>query len=122
MTLAANEGTLVTVASMLAFSAAQTDERVPQRTLYATAKASVVAFTRTLALELAGTGIRTQVVCPTVVATEFNNGAGLRAPVAITPEDVAQASLAGLPLAKWCASRAWTISPLSTPSLRQKEP
>ncbi|MEU9343842.1 SDR family NAD(P)-dependent oxidoreductase [Streptomyces sp. NPDC048278] len=96
--LAADAGTIVTVASLLAFSAAQTNEGIPHRTLYAAAKASLVAFTRTLAVELAGTNIRTQVLCPSVVATEFNHGAGFDAPIAMTAEDVAQAGLTGLSL------------------------
>ncbi|MDT3445809.1 MULTISPECIES: SDR family oxidoreductase [unclassified Pseudofrankia] len=96
--LAANEGTIITVASLLAFSAAQTDGRFPRRTLYAAAKAATVAFTRTLTVELTGTAIRTQVVCPGMVATEFNEGAGLTAPFAMSAEGVVQASLAGLRL------------------------
>ncbi|MEV0151386.1 MULTISPECIES: SDR family NAD(P)-dependent oxidoreductase [unclassified Nonomuraea] len=96
--LAAGEGAIVTVASLLAFSAGQDDPRMPRRTLYAAAKAATVAFTRTLAHELAGTAVRTQVVCPGVVATEFNNGVGRTVPFAMTAEDVARASLAGLRL------------------------
>jgi short-subunit dehydrogenase len=96
--LAAGEGTVVTVASLLAFSAGQTDPRMPSRTLYAAAKAATVAFTRTLAHELADTAVRTQVVCPGVVATEFSDGYGHSVPFAMTAEGVAQASLAGLRL------------------------
>ncbi|WP_406276394.1 SDR family NAD(P)-dependent oxidoreductase [Nocardia sp. NBC_00881] len=96
--LAAGEGTLITVASLLAFSGGQTDPRMPHRTLYTAAKAAIVAFTRTLAHELAETSIRTQVVCPGVVATEFNDGAGQHVPIAMRPEDVAAASLAGVRL------------------------
>ncbi|WP_433176948.1 SDR family NAD(P)-dependent oxidoreductase [Actinoallomurus sp. CA-150999] len=94
--LAAGEGGIVTIASLLAFSAGLADPRVPARTLYAAAKAATVAFTRTLALELTDTGIRTQVVCPGVVATEFNGGYGRDRPFAMTAEDVARAGLAGL--------------------------
>ncbi|GAA4624434.1 SDR family NAD(P)-dependent oxidoreductase [Actinoallomurus vinaceus] len=96
--LAAGDGAIVTVASLLAFSAGQTNPHLPPRTLYAAAKAATVAFTRTLAHELAGTGIRTQVVCPGLVATEFNDGSGLGVPFAMTAEGVAQAGLAGLRL------------------------
>ncbi|WP_432181614.1 SDR family NAD(P)-dependent oxidoreductase [Streptomyces sp. NBC_00063] len=94
--LAVGEGAIVTVASLLAFSAGQDDPRMPSRTLYAAAKAATVAFTRTLATEVAGTGVRTQVVCPGVVATEFDNGAGRALPFAMNAEDVARASLTGL--------------------------
>ncbi|MFD1538950.1 SDR family NAD(P)-dependent oxidoreductase [Nonomuraea guangzhouensis] len=96
--LAAGDGTVITVASLLAFSAGQTDPRMPLRTLYAASKAATVAFTRTLAHELADTGVRTQVVCPGLVATEFNDGSGRDAPFAMTAEAVAQAGLAGLRL------------------------
>ncbi|MFI7130711.1 SDR family NAD(P)-dependent oxidoreductase [Nonomuraea sp. NPDC050153] len=96
--LAAGEGTIVTVASLLAFSAGQGDPRMPRRTLYVAAKAATLAFTRTLAGELAGTPVRTQVVCPGVVATDWNSGAGREIPWAMSPVDVASASLAGLRL------------------------
>ncbi|MEU5645227.1 SDR family NAD(P)-dependent oxidoreductase [Streptomyces milbemycinicus] len=96
--LAAGEGTVVTVASLLAFSAGITDPRVPRRTLYVAAKAATLGFTRTLAGELADTPIRVQVVCPGIVATDWNGGAGRNLPWAMSPEDVAAASLAGLRL------------------------
>ncbi|RAG86986.1 SDR family oxidoreductase [Streptacidiphilus pinicola] len=96
--LAAKEGSIVTVASLLAFSAGANDPRAPRRTLYAAAKAATLAFTRTLAGELADTPIRTQVVCPGVVATEWNGGRGHEIPWAMSPEDVAAASLSGLRL------------------------
>ncbi|CAM5585215.1 SDR family NAD(P)-dependent oxidoreductase [Streptomyces aurantiogriseus] len=59
--LAADDGAVVTVASLLAFSAGQVDPHMPSRTLYAAAKAATVAFTRTLAHEVADTGVRAQV-------------------------------------------------------------
>ncbi|WP_322748552.1 MULTISPECIES: SDR family NAD(P)-dependent oxidoreductase [unclassified Frankia] len=96
--LAAGEGSIVTVASLLAFSAGLTDPRAPRRTLYVAGKAATLAFTRTLADELADTPVRTQVVCPGVVATEWNSGAGRTIPWAMSAEDVATASLAGLRL------------------------
>jgi short-subunit dehydrogenase len=95
---AAGAGAIVTVASLLAFSAGVTNPHIPKRTLYAAAKAATVAFTRTLAAELDGTGIRAQVVCPGVVATDFDGGFGKQVPFAMQPEDVAAASLAGLRL------------------------
>ncbi|KFG01851.1 hypothetical protein IQ62_05140 [Streptomyces scabiei] len=96
--LAAGEGAIVTVASLLAFSAGLADARAPRRTLYVAAKAATLGFTRTLANELADTPLRVQVVCPGVVATEWNSGAGHNIPFAMTPQDVASASLAGLRL------------------------
>jgi len=96
--LAAGHGRIVNVASLLAFSAGQTGEHFPMRTLYAAAKAGTVAFTRTLATELTYTGVQVQVVCPGVVATDFNRGRGQTVPFAMSAEDVVQASLAGLHL------------------------
>ncbi len=96
--LAAGEGTIVTVASLLAFSAGTPEPRPPRRTLYVAAKAATLAFTRTLANELADGPIRVQVVCPGVVATEWNDGTGRTIPWAMSPDDVASASLAGLRL------------------------
>jgi hypothetical protein len=96
--LAADEGAVVTVASLLAFSGGRDDPHMPRRTLYAAAKAATVAFTRTLAGELAGTAVRAQVVCPGIVATDWNGGFGRGVPSAMSPEDVASASLASLRL------------------------
>ena len=95
--LAADEGTIITVASLLAFSGAHTDEQLPPRTLYAAAKAAVVAFTRTLTGELTGTAVRTQLLIPGVTATEFGGG-GEPAPYAMSAEGVVQASLGSLRL------------------------
>ncbi|WP_235583147.1 SDR family oxidoreductase [Kitasatospora sp. Root107] len=96
--LEARQGSIVTIASLLAFSAGSNDPRMPRRTLYAAAKAATLAFSRTLAGELADTPVRAQVVCPGVVATDWNGGAGRSIPWAMSPEDVAGASLAGLRL------------------------
>lgn len=94
----AGEGAIVTVASLLAFSAGSRDPRPPRRTVYVAGKAAVLGFTRTLAGELADTPIRTQVVCPGVVSSEWNGGAGRSMPWAMSPAEVAAASLAGLRL------------------------
>jgi uncharacterized protein len=96
--LSAGEGAVVTVASLLAFSGGRNDPHMPRRTLYAAAKASTVAFTRTLAGELADTAVRALVVCPGLVATEWNGGFGRGIPSAMSPEVVASASLASLRL------------------------
>lgn len=96
--LAAGDGVIITVASLLAFSAGHDNEHMPPRTLYAAAKAATVAFTRTLAVELAGTAVQVQVVCPGVTATEFHGGFGRNVPFAMSAEDVAAAGLAALRL------------------------
>lgn len=96
--LAADDGTIITVASLLAFSGAITAEQIPPRTLYAAAKAAIVAFTRTLAGELTDTAIRTQVVIPGSTATEFGGGGRRPTPSTMSAQGVVQASLAGLRL------------------------
>ncbi|WP_433236545.1 SDR family NAD(P)-dependent oxidoreductase [Actinomadura nitritigenes] len=95
------DGGIVTVASLLAFSAGMRAFRpagaaaaltLPPRTLYAAAKSATVAFTRTLATELAGTGVTATVVCPGRVATEWSSAAGQDGPDIMSAEDVATAT------------------------------
>ncbi|HZX08374.1 SDR family NAD(P)-dependent oxidoreductase [Kribbella sp.] len=72
------QGGIVTMASLLAFSSGLSElgpVPMPPRTLYVAAKSATVAFTRTLAHELAGTGVSATVVCPGRVATEWSGGA-----------------------------------------------
>ena len=45
---------------------------MPRRAVYAGTLAHTAAMTQTLSAELEGTGVRLQVVCPGVVATEFH--------------------------------------------------
>jgi short-subunit dehydrogenase len=89
--LARGEGGIVAVASLLAFSAGLTGP-LPARTLYAAAKSATVAFVRTLAGELAGSGVHATVVCPGQVATEWSGGANRDRPDAMSPEEVATAA------------------------------
>jgi short-subunit dehydrogenase len=70
-------GAIVNVASLLAFSGAMRGPMFPARAVYAGTKAFVVAFTQILATELEGTGVKAQVVCPGVVATEFHSVQGM---------------------------------------------
>ncbi|MFF1398996.1 SDR family NAD(P)-dependent oxidoreductase [Streptomyces sp. NPDC058287] len=95
------EGHIVTVASLLAFSAgmrsfssanATTPLTMPPRTLYAAAKSATVAFTRTLANELAGTGVGATVICPGRVATEWSAGQNQHGPDVMSARDVATAT------------------------------
>jgi hypothetical protein len=93
--LAKGEGAIVTVASLLAFSAgmaALASAPMPPRTLYAAAKSATVAFTRTLANELAGTGVSATVVCPGRVATEWSGGTNEDQPGVMSAQDVARAT------------------------------
>lgn len=96
--VARGRGAVVTVASLLAFSGGLPPNPLPHRATYAGAKAFQVAFTRALAGELAGTGVRALVVCPGLVATEFHEvmGLDLSALPRMSAEDVVQAALAAL--------------------------
>lgn len=71
-------GTLVNVASQLAFAGALPPRPLPERAVYGGSKGYVVTFTRTLAAELAGTPLRVQVLCPGLTATEFHRSRGER--------------------------------------------
>jgi short-subunit dehydrogenase len=69
---------------------------VPYQATYAASKAFVVSFTKALAYEAMGTGVRVTLVTPGVVATELHQKAGaqnsryLQWLPASTPEDVAR--------------------------------
>lgn len=104
--LARERGAVVNVASLLAFAGALPPGPLPYRATYGGTKGYVVAFTRTLAAELAGTPVGVQVVCPGLTATEFHLTAG-EEPVpgrehrvhgsgGMPAEDVVTASLAAL--------------------------
>ncbi|MGV9288989.1 SDR family NAD(P)-dependent oxidoreductase [Streptomyces sp. NPDC003719] len=69
-------GTLINVASQLAFAGALPPHPLPERAVYGGTKGYVVTFTRTLAAELAGTPLRIQVLCPGLTATEFHRSRG----------------------------------------------
>lgn len=92
--LSKGEGSIATVASLLAFSSGLSSGPLPMphRTLYAAAKSATVAFTRTLAGELAGTGVSATVVCPGRVATEWSGGANQNQPNVMSAQDVATAT------------------------------
>lgn len=103
--LARGRGAVVNVASLLAFAGDLPPGPLPHRAVYGGTKGYVVAFTRTLAAELADTPVRVQVVCPGLTATEFHLGTG-EAPVpgearvhgdgGMLAADVVTASLAAL--------------------------
>lgn len=99
-------GAIVNVASILSFAGSVPPEPLPWRVIYAATKSFLVTFTRTLAAELAETPLRIQVACPGYTKTEFHMTTGAdpvegTAPddqpeLAMLPEEVVQASLAGL--------------------------
>ena len=75
--LARDEGAIVNVASLLAFSGAWDKPYLPKRAVYAASKSFLVTFTQILASELRETGVRVQVVCPGLVRSEFHSRQGL---------------------------------------------
>jgi short-subunit dehydrogenase len=96
--VARDHGAVINVASALAFSGGLAVGWLPARATYAAAKSYLVTFTQILAGELAGTGVRVQVLCPGVVATEFHEvqGMDLSGVDRASAGDVARASLGAL--------------------------
>jgi uncharacterized protein len=104
--LAREAGTIVNVASLLAFAGARPPDPLPRRATYAGTKGFIVAFTRTLAAEVADSPLRIQVLCPGYTATEFHMTNGSEpvqgtAPAdqparAMAADDVVEASLVAL--------------------------
>ncbi len=91
-------GSIINVASLLAFSDAAEGPFLPQRAIYAASKAFVAMFSRRLAAEVADRGIRVQVVCPGVVRSEFHvrQGMDLSGVPRMDPAAVVQASMEAL--------------------------
>jgi short-subunit dehydrogenase len=91
-------GSIINVAGMIAFSGPAPASVMPRRAVYAGALAFLVAMSQTLSAELEGTGIKVQVLCPGVVATEFHERQGIDMSVVprMIAEDVVTASLRGL--------------------------
>ncbi|MFI6262766.1 SDR family NAD(P)-dependent oxidoreductase [Micromonospora sp. NPDC051006] len=94
------DGAIINVAGMIAFSGPAPSSMMPRRAVYAGTLAHLVAMSQTLSAELAGTGVKVQVVCPGVVATEFHERQGLDMSVVprMSADDVVTASLRGLEL------------------------
>jgi hypothetical protein len=97
---ARGEGTIINVAGMIAFSGPAPQSVMPRRAVYAGTLAYLVAMSQTLHAELEGTGVRVQVLCPGVVATEFHTrqGMDLSAVPRMSAQDVVTAGLRGLEL------------------------
>jgi short-subunit dehydrogenase len=98
--VARREGTIINVSGMIAFSGPAPQGRLPHRAVYTGTLAHLVAMTQVLHEELTPQGLRVQVVCPGVVATEFHTrqGLDLSAVPRMSAEDVVTASLRGLEL------------------------
>ena len=93
--VARGEGTIVNVAGMLAFSG---PAQAQGRATYVATLAHLVALSQSLHQELKAQGLRIQVLCPGIVATEFHErqGLDLSAVPRMSAEDVVTASLRGL--------------------------
>jgi uncharacterized protein len=96
--LARSYGTIINVASLLAYSGAVRAEFLPKRAVYAGSKAFLVTFSQALAAEVGDRGVTVQVVCPGVVRSEFHTRQGLdmSAVPRMEPSQVVAASLADL--------------------------
>lgn len=91
-------GSIINVASLLAFSGEAEAPFFPKRAVYAATRSFVVTFTQLLAQELRPQGLRVQVVCPGVVRSEFHTRQGMDMSDVprMEPNDVVRASLADL--------------------------
>ena len=95
--VARGEGTIINVAGMLAFGGPAPAQG---RAVYTGTLAHLVALSQQLHQELSPQGVRVQVLCPGVVATEFHErqGIDLSAMPRMSAGDVVTASLRGLTL------------------------
>jgi uncharacterized protein len=91
-------GAVISIASLLAFSAAAENPQLPRRAVYAASKAFLVTFVRLIAAELRDTGVRVQVVCPGVVKTEFHTRQNIDVShmPRLDPQQVVEASMLAL--------------------------
>jgi short-subunit dehydrogenase len=91
-------GSVINVASLLAFSGPVAEPFLPARSVYAASKAFLVTFTQILAAELQDTGVKVQVVCPGIVRSEFHSRQGMdvSAVPRMEPDMIVQASLLDL--------------------------
>jgi hypothetical protein len=91
-------GSVINVASLLAFSGPLDAPHIPPRAVYAATKSFIVTFSQIVAQEVAESGVRVQVVCPGVVRTEFHSRQGLDMSAVPRMEagDLVDASLADL--------------------------
>ena len=96
--LARAGGSIINVASLLAFSGAEQAPFLPKRAVYAATKSFLVTFSQALAGEVLESGVRVQVVCPGVVRSEFHSrqGMDISAVARMEPHQVVEASLADL--------------------------
>ena len=92
------KGAVVSFSSLLAYSAASENPQLPKRAVYTASKAFLLAFFQLLAVELRGTGVRVQIVCPGIVKTEFHTrqNIDLSHMPRMEPQQVVEASMVAL--------------------------
>jgi uncharacterized protein len=97
---ARGDGSIINVSGMIAFSGPAPQAQLPHRAVYAGTLANLVAMTQVLHEELKSAGLRFQVLCPGVAATEFHErqGLDLSAVPRMSARDVVTAALRGLEL------------------------
>ncbi|MDB5412089.1 MAG: AraC family transcriptional regulator [Rubritepida sp.] len=93
--VARNAGTIINIGSVLSLHA------LPTSGVYSGTKGFVLNFSRSLQAELAGTGVKVQLVLPAATATELWDLAGvplagLKPATVMSAEDMVDAALAGL--------------------------
>jgi len=92
-----NFGTIVNVGSILGF------QSIPMSSVYSGTKSYVLGFTRSIQEELAGTGVRVQLVAPPATATDIWEISGvpltsLNPEIVMSAEDCVDSAMAGLAL------------------------
>jgi short-subunit dehydrogenase len=98
--VARGTGSIVNMASLLAFSGLLPAPPLPFRATYAASKSFVITFSQLLAGELVGTGVRVIACCPGVTTSEFHDiqGMDVSAVPQMAADDVVTAALTGLEL------------------------
>jgi short-subunit dehydrogenase len=99
--LAKGSGTIINVASLLAFSGALQGPQFPLRATYAAANSYLVTFSQILQAEVGSKGVRVQALCPMLVRTDFHRIQGRDisgVPNIVEPHEIVRGSLAGLEL------------------------
>ncbi len=102
--IAKKSGRVLNVASVYAFSP------VPNQSVYAACKAFMLSFSRTLAMELHGSGVTVSVLCPGITTTRFRASAGMKekkSAFAMTPEAVAKIAVRGMLRGKLIIVPGW---------------
>lgn len=96
--LARSRGTIINIASLLAFSGTAQAPFLPKRAVYAATKSFLVTFSQALAAEVGDRGVQVEVVCPGVVRSQFHSrqGMDMSAVPRMEPGQVVEASLADL--------------------------